>query len=175
MSIPFLVANNNVSTGVTDTGSMYQITNGTYTHTFTSNCTVYLTELDGAGGGASDGYGSAGLAGNGTASTISIGGTLRESCAGGRGAVGSPTATPGTDGAVLVNNFSSTATTGGALNGGLSDDGYTNGGNGALATGGSYAATSGQVLSVVVGKGGVHSGASYNADGLDGIVDLTWG
>ena len=66
-------------------------------------------------------------------------------------------------------------TTGGAANGGLSDDGYTNGGNGALATGGSYAATSGQVLSVVVGKGGVHSGASYNADGLDGIVDLTWG
>jgi YD repeat-containing protein len=154
-----------------DTGSIIQSTPGTYTHTFTTNCTVTLSYLKGAGGGGADRDGMVdGLAGYN--SSITCNGTTEATANGGGGGFEGSNGTKGT----ASNSIGGTNTTGAGGAGGAEYNGYTyygNGGAGGAVTGGSFTVTSGKVITVVVGDINSNS-ASAGWDGTAGSVSLSW-
>jgi hypothetical protein len=148
---------------IPDTGSIITSTPGTYTHVFTGNATVYISYISAEGGGAgywedaydgADGY-NALIVYDGVTKTIAYGG------AGGHGY------NDKANGA----NGSGSSSVGGTVQVGAGGPGELsypyeggNGGNGGKVVGGSFAVTSGKVLSVTVPDNAMANGS----------VSLSW-
>jgi hypothetical protein len=157
---------------VIDTGSIVMDTPGTYTHTFTSNTTVRLTYLKGAGGGGCDWYGDNWAdTGTGEPSYLMYDGVMKAIANGGVGGFN-------IDGAngTASNSIGGTNTVGGGNPGGagLPVNGVGgSGGNGGSVSTATFTVAAGKTLSVTLGDGGYPSGgASY---GAPGSVSVSWG
>lgn len=151
-----------------DTGSIITSIPGTYTHTFTSNATVNLSYLYGAGGGASY-YGYPAVAGDN--SLLYYDNIQKAIASGGQGAPDNTA--PGSDGSAS-NTISSTNIVGGAGNGGWEPDTSGLGGHGGAVTGGSFSVSAGKNITIIVGAGHVN-GVDDSAAGGDGSISLSWG
>lgn len=167
---------NGVAAGpVSDSG--YLSTAGT--HTFTSNVTVTVTTLYGAGGGA----GAAGTDGTvgGNTSIVCTNGISASAYGGGFGSFDDEYA--GSDGSGAFSDTNSdadatthwttnpTVSTGGGSAGGTNLSGDWSGGNGGAVTSGVFTAKVGQSITVTVGAYGA-GGDRYTA--FDGVADISW-
>jgi hypothetical protein len=151
-----------VAGGSGDHGSIVQSA-GVYTHTFTSDVTITVSYLKAGGGGGTGGSD----ADVGGFSYLRLGVITRATAVGGEGAYGDGS-TPAPGGA--TNNIGGTNNAGGGAAGGWGPT-YSGAAGGSM-TGGSLTATSGQILTVIVGGGG--TGWDGGSDGSPGSVSLSW-
>ncbi len=164
------------SGNVADTGSIIQSTPGVYTHTFTSNATVTVNYLNGAGGGGwgyntmtdESEYGE-----DGAASFIAVNSIILAQAFGGEGGYDGYDGTAGG----ATNSIGGSNLTGGGGSGGYGEGGPNSNSNGAAGgkvSNGTFTVLSGQTLTIVVGDGGI-GGGNYGAlSGSDGSVSLSW-
>jgi hypothetical protein len=149
---------------------------GTYTLTFTSDATVNVSYLNGAGGGgagfdyinmrAENGF-------NGESSTITYNSNTLATAEGGVGST--ENAGSGPDGNA-TNSINGSNISGGGGSGGMGEFGIT-GGNGGNVTGGTFDVAAGSTITIVVGRGGDNGGSeaeSYGHPSTHGSVSLSW-
>jgi hypothetical protein len=159
-------------TVIADSGSIVQSTPGTYTHTFTSNATVTLNYLKGAGGGGGDGYDWEDGSPGGTSTIVNNGVTLA-TANGGNNGDGTNDLNNGPPGTATNSITGATNTTGGGGLGGAGGRSGGNGGNGGSVTGGTFAVLSGQTISVILSGGGAGGGAQ-GGTGANASASLSW-
>lgn len=149
---------------------------GTYSVTFTANRTVTLAYLNGGAGGGNNI--SHGTASNGTDSVIKYPGTTVIATAGGGGGATSSDGSAGSGSTTIVGASTHIGSAGGNYTHAWDAAGKA-GGNSAQIAGGSFAVTSGQTMTVIVGASGAGNPATggtgtlgYN--GQPGFVNLSW-
>lgn len=153
---------------IATTGSLITKAPGIYTRTFTTNVTMSLAYLKGAGGGGGNcdiiTFGN-----TGDNSTIQRAITTLATAEGGEGGDGDTCSSVLDGGANNTIGGTNSTATGGAGGVDCSENG-ANGGAGGTVTGGTFAVTSGQTVTIIVG----HGGSGECQDGQDGSVSISW-